>query len=55
MIIHFCAASGFTTSLFLSRMATSFGSKDLWSIDRISLVLLAIAVSVHRSIALSVL
>ena len=29
MILHLSAASGFTTSLFLSRMATSFASKDL--------------------------
>jgi hypothetical protein len=29
MIRHFSAASGFTTSLFLSRMASSFASKDL--------------------------
>jgi len=28
MILHFSAASGFTTSLFLSRMASSFASRD---------------------------
>jgi len=29
MILHFSFTSGFTISLFLSRMASSFESKDL--------------------------